>query len=42
MKDVDDIKNVETVTPPQLNKDQDYALVTVLPKKVQMQNQHMI
>ncbi|MEB8263748.1 MMPL family transporter [Mammaliicoccus sciuri] len=33
MKDVDDIKNVETVTPPQLNKDQDYALVTVLPKK---------
>ncbi|MBO3061581.1 MMPL family transporter [Mammaliicoccus fleurettii] len=33
MQDVNDIKNVETVTPPQLNKDQDYALVTVLPKK---------
>ncbi|WP_016912456.1 MMPL family transporter [Mammaliicoccus vitulinus] len=33
MKDIEDIKNVETVTPPQLNKDKDYALVTVLPEK---------
>nr|WP_263314781.1 MMPL family transporter [Mammaliicoccus sp. Marseille-Q6498] len=33
MKDINDNKNVKNVTPPQLSKDKDYALITVLPKK---------
>lgn len=36
-KDIKDKKNVDIVTPPQMSKDNDYALMVVIPKKGLMQ-----
>ena len=32
-KDIKDKKNVDIVTPPQMSKDNDYALMVVIPKQ---------
>ena len=41
-QDLKDKKNVDLVTPPQLSKDKDYALIAVIPEKDLMQNLQII
>lgn len=41
-KDVSDMKNVDVVSQPQMSKNNDYALMAVIPKKVQILKQRMI
>ena len=40
-KDIKDKKNVDIVTPPQMSKDNDYALMVVIPKMDLMQKVQM-